>query len=683
MVVRELVNKIGFRIDESALRKAQSRMNRVGQQMQTAGLKMSAAFTLPLVLLGKRITTAFTGFEDAMLFLQSRIKLTADEFKLLSNRALELAKNSVFTAAETADAMNNLGAAGFNVNKIYGATPGVMDLAAASNMDMAETARVASGAINSFSLTAEEATRVADSLTVASNLAATNLPELSQALSFAGGVAAGFNNNLEETLAILGSFAKRQITATRAGTSLRMALLNLAKPTPEVTRTLERLGVRVKDSTGEMLPFIDILERLEKAQVTTNDLTHLFGTRALAAVQAALATGTPRLREMAEIMRTDVGAAARMASARLSGLGGAMRKLASKLDVLFIKIAKSGFAKVLGKMVTAAGKLVDKLAELNPEMLNIIVTLAVLLAAIGPVLLGLSVMVKTMAFVAGAMVTLKAAFFGAAGAAGAFNASLLVIPAIILAIIALIALLVEDFLVWTKGGDSLIGRLVGGFDGMRKDLKAILELNIKDFREWQDALGLTMDHVKNDMANMVTGMKFILNGLIEFIEGAFSLNLEKAIDGVKKIIQGAGELFIPGEQITEKEREKIKKKGAPLFFKGLREYTVKSLETPEGRAAAEKQITEGLFFKLARFFEGAARQPQMVPQFAGIPGGIAGGKIFHTKQDFKVENNITVNAEGVTSEETVRDIEDKVKKGVEEGFSKQARIINANNPVVE
>jgi hypothetical protein len=141
-----------------------------------------------------------------------------------------------------------------------------------------------------------------------------------------------------------------------------------------------------------------------------------------------------------------------------------------------------------------------------------------LAAAMGPVLYFSSKLITMLAMIRTA--------FGTAAIAGlAFDATVWLIPAAIIALIAALALLVQDFQVWKAGGDSLFGRAFGAFDAFAENFKGMLE------------------NIKNFFSQSVTGIIEILKGFTTFLKGVFTLDMQTAVDGIKLIWQGLGDVF--------------------------------------------------------------------------------------------------------------------------------------------
>ena len=108
------------------------------------------------------LTAPIIGFGASFESSMNRVKAltgTSDDplsFKRLTDQAKELGKTTKFSAGEAADAMGFLAMAGFDTNKIIGAMPGVLELAASAQLDLASAADITSNIMTGYGKTTEE-----------------------------------------------------------------------------------------------------------------------------------------------------------------------------------------------------------------------------------------------------------------------------------------------------------------------------------------------------------------------------------------------------------------------------------------------------------------------------------------------------------------------------------------------
>ena len=142
----------------SAMTSFGDKLTTLGSGAVNLGSTLTGAITTPLVGIGVAAMTTFGNFEQQMNRVKAISGATGGQFDQLKQRAVELGASSVFSASEVAQAMENMASAGMNVNDIYSASAGVMDLAAVSGRDMGLAAEAVASAMNQFGIAGENAT---------------------------------------------------------------------------------------------------------------------------------------------------------------------------------------------------------------------------------------------------------------------------------------------------------------------------------------------------------------------------------------------------------------------------------------------------------------------------------------------------------------------------------------------
>ncbi len=173
-------------------------------------------------------------------------------FKSLTKQARELGRTTQYTASQTAEAMQFLGMAGLNTNEILSATPEILNLAIAGNMDLGRTADIASNILTGFNMKAERTAEVADVLAQAARNTNVNVEMLGQTMKFVASAASAVGGTLQETAALAGVLGNAGIQSTMAGTMLRSAYLRLAAPAKAGAKALGTMREELKISAEEM-----------------------------------------------------------------------------------------------------------------------------------------------------------------------------------------------------------------------------------------------------------------------------------------------------------------------------------------------------------------------------------------------------------------------------------------------
>lgn len=179
----------------------------------------------------------FAEFDKQMSAVQAATHESATNMAALRDAALEAGADTVFSATEAAQAVEELGKAGVSTaDTLSGGLTGSLDLAAAGGLAVGRAAEVAASALTQFGLAGKDVPHVADVLAAGAGKAQGSVEDMSQALNQSGLVASQMGLSLEETVGSLSSFASAGLVGSDAGTSFRSALLRLANPTTRRAR---------------------------------------------------------------------------------------------------------------------------------------------------------------------------------------------------------------------------------------------------------------------------------------------------------------------------------------------------------------------------------------------------------------------------------------------------------------
>lgn len=355
---------------------------------------------------------------------------TEAELKSFSDQAKELGATTQFSASQAADAMTFLAMAGFKADEIVGAMPGTLQLAAAAQLDMADAADIVSNVLAGYGMEVEELSRVNDVLVKTFTSANTDLRQLGEAMKYAGPIATAAGVQFEEAAAAIGMLGNAGIQGSMAGTSLRGAISRILAPTKSMTDAMNAAGLSFTDAQGRILPLADIIEQLEPHADDAGLMMELFGQRAGPAMAALVSQGSDGLRELTEELRNSGGTAEEIAASQMKGFNGAILELKSAFEALQIAIAESGLLEWATEMVKRLTGFISRLSQTNPELLKMGVIAAGVAAALGPLLIGVGLLLQGLGpFLAiikavaigvaalGAPFTLAAAAIAAAGLA--------------------------------------------------------------------------------------------------------------------------------------------------------------------------------------------------------------------------------------------------------------------------
>lgn len=366
----------------------QAALNNFGAQW--GGLKSTVATTAVMAAPFVGMIAVAANFEAAMDKVGAITQATDEDMTKLTNTARELGEKTKFTASQSADAMSYLGMAGWKTQEILKGMPGLLDLAAAGNTDLARTADIVSDNLTAFGLSADKAQHLADVYAVTITSTNTNVEMLGETMKYAAPVAKAFGASMEETAAMAGIMANSGIKASQAGTSLRSGLIRLAGPPKMTQKALDQLGLSMEDLTAEqkeaamamkslgietgnldgpqkMASIISQLQEKMKGLGQEERLaitSAIFGRTAATGWLSVIEAGPKALSDLTNSLVNSDGASAKMAERMQANAKGAATRLKSALESLSISIggtflpvvadAGDGLAKLAGTWSRAA-----------------------------------------------------------------------------------------------------------------------------------------------------------------------------------------------------------------------------------------------------------------------------------------------------------------------------------------
>ena len=252
---------------------AEQSVSSLADSMRKAGTAMSLGVTAPLVGIAATAIDSAADFEQSLNIMAQVSGATADQMAQLQQQALDLGASTSFSAGEAAQAQLELAKAGMKPMEVFAAMPGVLDMAAAGGMGVAQAAEIAANAVNTFGLEASSTTDIANMLAAAANASSVDITDLAAGMAMAGSVFASAGQSIDDLNIAMALLGNNGIKGSDAGTSLKTALMRLTAPTDEAAAALADLGVNVFDAQGNMREFPDILADLQQGLYGTNAVT--------------------------------------------------------------------------------------------------------------------------------------------------------------------------------------------------------------------------------------------------------------------------------------------------------------------------------------------------------------------------------------------------------------------------
>lgn len=274
--------------------------------------------------------------------------ISENEFVMLESRARELGMTTVFTATQSAEAMENMRRMGFSTQEVMAGIKPVMDTAAVAGIELADAANLVGGSTRAMGLEVKEAARIADVLTVASQESASTVPELAEALSYGASGALKWGMSVEDTVAVLGKLADRMHKGSTGGMLLMNVVNALTNATPKAKKQLDAWGISLSDAkTGKMRPFMEVIDQIRgKLDLYKDDAKRariqgvLFQQRASRAFAALSASGSESVNKLSNVLVNSFGAAEKAAKIRLDNIIGSITLFMSAVESISIAMFK-------------------------------------------------------------------------------------------------------------------------------------------------------------------------------------------------------------------------------------------------------------------------------------------------------------------------------------------------------
>jgi TP901 family phage tail tape measure protein len=446
------------------------------------GSELTTKVTLPLVGIGAAAANASMDFEAQMSKVKAISGATGEELGNLKDQAIQLGADTNFSASGAAEGMELLASSGFKVNEIMAAMPGILDTASAGGITIAQATDVAASSLNGFGMQADQVGHIGDVLAKLAGDTNAEIMDTGEAMKYVAPVSKALGISFEDTAASIGLLSNAGIKGGSAGTVLRGALTNLAAPTKAANGVMEELGMKFFDAQGKMLPMTDILSILKDKtagltqQQKASDFQTLFGTEAMSGMLAMVDQGPEKFDELSKSLNSCDGASKEMSATMGDNAKSALDSMMGSIETAAIKIGD-----VLAPMIrSCAGwiaELVNKFSALPKETQEFIVKIALVAAAVGPVLIILAKLIESVR-------TVISVFTGISKIASIVSALPALMNPPVLIVIGIIAAIAAIVYVVMKNWDTLKEYFGGFWDWIKKIFSAFWEWLKSFFAEW-------------------------------------------------------------------------------------------------------------------------------------------------------------------------------------------------------
>ena len=543
---------------------AGQKMETVGNSIAGAGKKMMGVTTV-IGGVGVAAVKTAADFDSAMSQVVAVSGATGKDFDSLRNKAREMGAKTKFSATEAAEAMNYMAMAGWKTEDMLDGIEGVMNLAAASGEDLATTSDIVTDALTAFGLSAKDSGHFADILAAASSNANTNVSMMGETFKYCAPIAGALGFSAEDTAEAIGLMANAGIKSSQAGTALRTIMNNLAGDVKISGKAIGDVTIATTNADGSMRDLSDILAdcrsafgnltESEKAQAAES----LVGKNAMSGFLALMNAGQGDIDKLSSAIDNCDGSAEKMAMTMQDNLAGQLTILKSQLQELAISFGDI-LMPAIRSIVSKLQGFVDKLNGMDEGTKRTIVTIVLLVASIGPLLViigtaisKIGVAMQGFVKLANGISKLKIAIQGGTGVLGKLGAALGGISAPVLAVVAVIAVLVAAFVHLWKTNEGFRDAIIGTWNRIKDTISGFCQgivdrLNALGFQftdivdvlktAWDgfcQILAPIFEGVFNNIANILSTVTGVITGILDVFIGIFTGNWSQAWTGVKEI----------------------------------------------------------------------------------------------------------------------------------------------------
>ena len=540
-------------------------LEKAGDKIADVGTTLTTHVTVPIAAAGTAAVKTAADFDSAMSKVAAVSGATGDELDALRDKAREMGAKTKFSASEAADAMNYMAMAGWKTGDMLEGIEGIMNLAAASGEDLATTSDIVTDALTAFGLTAADSGHFADVLAAASSNANTNVSMMGETFKYCAPVAGSLGFSCEDTAQAIGLMANSGIKGSQSGTALRSIMTALAGEVKFCGDAFGEMEIATTNQDGSMRELNDILAdcRVAFAQMSESEQASaaqaLVGKNAMSGFLALMNAAPADIQKLEGAISTCSdeidgynGVTEKMAAVMQDNLAGQLTILKSQLQELAISFGEI-LMPAIRSIVSRIQGLIDKFNALSPATKETIVKIALVAAALGPLLV---VVGKTMVGVGKLMQlvsNLPTIIAGAKAAFTSFGAAIGGISAPVVAVIAVVAALVAAFVhLWRTNEDfrnkitaiwNQIKSIFAGFCQGIVDRVNALGFDFKNIGEvikavWDGLCKFLAPVFEGVFQQIANSFKFVTDTILNVLDifvGIFTGDWSKVWDGIKGI----------------------------------------------------------------------------------------------------------------------------------------------------
>lgn len=468
---------------------------------------------------------------------------TGEDFEKLEACAREYGATTVFSASNAAEALKYMSLAGWDADQSTSALGGVLNLAAASGMELGAASDMVTDYLSAFAMEAGDAAYFADLLSYAQSHSNTTAEALGEAYKNCAANLNAAGQDVETVTSLLEGMANQGYKGSEAGTAMAAIMRDITNGMKDGAIKIGETSVAVMDAQGNFRDLTDILTEVEAATNGMGDaeravaLSSTFTADSTKGLNLILNEGMDKIAGYEEELRGASGSAEEMANIMNDNLSGDVAAMNSAFEELGLKIYDALESKLRAGVQFITNGVIPAVEWLGGHIPEVTIAVSGLGAVIAAMNWG--TISSKIAMVKGALVKLAAALGGVS------------LPAI--AIIAVITAVALAFTNLWKNNEEFRNKITAIWDGIKAkfdefgqgivDRLNALGFEFEDITEvmkavWDgfcEVLAPIFEGVFQQISNILSEALDILTGLFDIFAGIFTGDWDMVWQGVQEV----------------------------------------------------------------------------------------------------------------------------------------------------
>ena len=468
---------------------------------------------------------------------------TGEDFEKLEACAREYGATTVFSASNAAEALKYMSLAGWDADQSTSALGGVLNLAAASGMELGAASDMVTDYLSAFAMEAGDAAYFADLLSYAQSHSNTTAEALGEAYKNCAANLNAAGQDVETVTSLLEGMANQGYKGSEAGTAMAAIMRDITNGMKDGAIKIGETSVAVMDAQGNFRDLTDILTEVEAATNGMGDaeravaLSSTFTADSTKGLNLILNEGMNKIAGYEEELRGASGSAEEMANIMNDNLSGDVAAMNSAFEELGLKIYDALESKLRAGVQFITNGVIPAIEWLGGHIPEVTIAVSGLGAVIAAMNWG--TISSKIAMVKGALVKLAAALGGVS------------LPAI--AIIAVITAVALAFTNLWKNNEEFRNKITAIWDGIKAkfdefgqgivDRLNALGFEFEDITEvmkavWDgfcEVLAPIFEGVFQQISNILSAALDVLTGLFDIFAGIFTGDWDMVWQGVQEV----------------------------------------------------------------------------------------------------------------------------------------------------